>query len=504
LFIYNILLAICSKLELSRLSRKYIDFLNEASSRYSDLLWYSTFLASKHRFYSGTKELQHLIFSGESSYRQKTPSKISRLAKSFLLLIKISIKKSLLCFSTLPNRSKNYESLIKTMSYSSSFEGDFFEDPFLGELSKKITQEQSSFIIVDHLGPFFRDYKKIRSFEGVFHFYQFLKWRDILIISLSILKKAFYKTKKYEDKSAQFIEDNFSNEIISHWSIFHLLYYKAFLNIFDSYKFSHLYSTYENNNWEKMMMLAKRECNSSFKVIAHQHVPISESALNYFPGTRELELLPDYIVTTGDIPRDILSSNIEADTTRFKEGCGLRFKKTSQSTANKDKIVLAALDGTEEAKVVLLFLYQNKDYLEQQGYAVIVRYHPIFGHKKMKPYLPFEIEKDTLWKISSVGLKEDLERSSIVSYWGSTVGFEALGNNKPIICVRGESEFLSNDPLWGIRYHKWHVTENDPIESIISEFEKGESYWPYHSDHFDLSLYFKDVSKENLENFFVK
>ena len=81
---------------------------------------------------------------------------------------------------------------------------------------------------------------------------------------------------------------------------------------------------------------------------------------------------------------------------------------------------------------------------------------------------------------------------------------EAIGNDTPAFCVRGDRDFMSNDPLWGIDYLKWSVKESDNIEPILSQLEKGREFWPEVSQPFNINDYFYPVTEERLEKLILR
>lgn len=490
-------------MKVSSFSQEVISFLDERSEQYPSILWWATLLSSKHRFYSGTKKLQRFLSSG--NYEKPEGIRPLLFLQSLKLIFLAVVKKTALLGKSKPSKSKSYYSIVKTLSYSNSFKPDGFEDPFLKELTSYLSEEKEVFILYEHLGPFFKDLSKIRKCSSIFNIYQFLNYSDALSVLIILIKNLFRKKRETKSEKDQFIENNFQVEIIAPWVCHHLLLYRAFKNILSEYKTSYIHTTYENGNWEKMLVLARNSSGRDVEIISHQHVPISEAALNYFPGKEEFKIVcPNYIVTTGQIPKELILKNSDYREKNIIVGCGLRFSTgIKRSQESREKVILAALDGTGEAGAVLEYLNTNKDLIKEQGFKVMVRFHPIFNESKMGPFLSFKLEENIDWEISRTSLKQDLEKANIVAYWGSTVGFEALANNIPVVCVRGKKDLLSNDPLWGVSYHKWEVGEGDSILSILTDFKKGQEYWPHHSNQFHINHYFEEVNKVNIGKFIV-
>tara|TARA_R110000868_G_scaffold153644_10_gene379183 strand:+ start:14991 stop:16484 length:1494 start_codon:yes stop_codon:yes gene_type:complete len=495
-------------MELSEFSRKYIEILDNASLKYDRLLWWSTLLGARNRFYDPTLELQKLILDpalGETSRKQPTfLRRLARLSDSVCLLLLALFKKMLLVGKSIPVADTEYYTIVKTHSYDHSFKNGQFIDPFLGALTEKIQSEKQAIVITEHLGHYFKSLPKIRTVNNVFNIYQFLKAKDLLWVLGIMLKNFFKRPQSSNNNILQLVDDNFRLEICSKWVAHNLILYRAFRNIFNSYQSKYIHTLYENTNWEKVLIWAKNGSSSTAKVIAHQHVPISESALNYFPGASEAKLVsPDFIITTGETPAMILRRNLPISGDRIKVGCGIRFhSREILKSSTSVKAILAALDGTSNARPVLNFLYENRKTIASHGWTVIVRFHPIFDLSQMKNFIKFDLCRDTNWEVSTKDLSSDLARSSLLAYWGSTVSFEAVSCGLPVVCVKGLSEILSNDPLWGVECLKWSVSEADDIDSILSHLESYDHAKNQRNSNPDLSQYFEEMTDQTLTRFF--
>ncbi len=197
-------------MELSEFSKKYIETLDRSSARYNQDIWWATFLGSRHRFYSGTYLfLQILKGKNISPAPNFFSHRFKLFFRSILLLLLAGIKKLLLTGKLTPDSSIKFDAFIKSKSYTHSYSASGFIDPFLGELNTKIKNELTSFTVVEHLGPFFKDLKIIRQQRDVFNIYQFLNYGDLVKIGFILFGNLFRKKINHDDPINAFIESNF-------------------------------------------------------------------------------------------------------------------------------------------------------------------------------------------------------------------------------------------------------------------------------------------------------
>ena len=82
-----------------------------------------------------------------------------------------------------------------------------------------------------------------------------------------------------------------------------------------------------------------------------------------------------------------------------------------------------------------------------------IRFHPILPLKKIERKIHFELDKLTRILISenNSSIFDDLTKSDVVIYWGTTVALEALRMGIPLIHYQ-MGNFISYDPLFECNY----------------------------------------------------
>ena len=112
-------------------------------------------------------------------------------------------------------------------------------------------------------------------------------------------------------------------------------------------------------------------------------------------------------------------------------------------------------------------------------------------------------------KLSNVALSinpyliDDLRKTDICIYWGSTVSLEALNMGIPLIHYEIESS-LSYDPLFQSNYFKWIVTHNDSLPEVIKNImslSDKEYFLQANLAKGYINRYFYPVSEEYMSKF---
>ena len=436
-----------------QLINKYLEALEKELPKYSVQDWYKTFLGNKHRFYSGTKSLLLKLEGKESHFLPKSKLKLFFESYIFLLsfgkrlfLIKRKEKAAKLILSSLAGVN-----ILKTFSYDRCFKNAKFIDPILGELQYFLKSKGQQVIILhENEGSFKKYYEHEVNETIIINIFAFVTWRDYFLqyfqLNINLLKYIFKSNIKYSESISDFIHQNFLEESLSPQFYHHAFHYSAFKSLLKQKNIEKIYSTFENNAWEKMLLFAKRDIGSSCHIISHQHVPIAPCALNYYLLNNESEILPDRIVTIGKASMSfLLSLNYPESTVRV--GCALRLKLTKHElTIMPNRTSLVALDGTHQASVVLNTIMKFSDFFTSLNWNFIVRFHPAYGTESMAPYLSNKLDSFNIFRISNSSLEEDIKKVDSVFYWGSTVAFEALYSGRAVLHIPG-NEVLSNDPI---------------------------------------------------------
>lgn len=498
---------------LDELSLKYIDFLSQVSKNYDPLLWNASLLGTKNRFLENTKVLLRVL-AGDSQIDIKPLPFSERLwlaIKSFKTLTNTYLK-SVFAYYYYYKKISQLQglkdvSILKTFSYK-SWKNESYNDRFLGQLGHHLLSRKKNVVTVfESIG--IESYKnfydeELRTVNLLF----FFSLSDYLGLTIQLIKNLFWVRENNNNIAEELVAINFQEEIVSPAFIHYLVLYFCFKRMFQTLDVKEVFGTFENNCWEKMLIIAKNDYSSDSKVYLHQHVPISKSAINYFSHEDEyFSNGPDHIFTTGEAPKKLLSHWYSFKGDIVKVGCALRYKyifdqlpiEPKEETLNK--VILAALDGVPMAHIVLEFLNRNREYINSLGIKVVVRFHPIYGIDKINKYTTFDIRERDEWIISNLSLREDLERASFLFYYGSTVSIEALVRGIPIVSIRDEKELLSNDPLWGISTYKYEIDFRDSIAGLLQDMMELKVDLRVAEDL--VREEFLEPNEENLENFVI-
>ncbi len=265
--------------------------------------------------------------------------------------------------------------------------------------------------------------------------------------------------------------------------------------------------TYENNPWEKMCLLALRQFAPYTKVIGYQHTVTPQASVNMFISAQEEAVIPkpDCVLTVGSATKHIIERYTQISSLPVKAACALRYENLWQLAPlprTKTFQVLLALDGIVEVSSMVNYVIDQL--YGKCKYKIIIRTHPVLpvhliAHKLIRKLseLPF-IEVS-----SGYTPMQDIERTDMTIYWGSTVALESLWVGKPVINFDRQTLF-SYDPLFDCSFLKWTVNSRHnlvevfeeiyafPHQSFLADRQKAHEY---------LQEYFYPVSPVNLAPF---
>tara|TARA_B100001971_G_C18168775_1_gene525827 strand:- start:179 stop:1054 length:876 start_codon:yes stop_codon:yes gene_type:complete len=270
-------------------------------------------------------------------------------------------------------------------------------------------------------------------------------------------------------------------------------------------------STYENNPWEKMSIMALREFSQQTLIIGYQHTIVAQAFVSSFISHYEKDImpLPDKIFTVGEITKNILEEYGEYDNNYIESSCSLRyeyFNNVSMISRKSKGNILLVLDGVPEiSRMVNYVVGELKDNLK---YQLKIRPHPVLPLKKFLDRLDYN-----LYKISNVSVSEntsvidDLSSTDIVIYWGSSVALEAIKVGIPVIYYNNNMEsFLCYDPLFQFDHFKWEVDNNDSLANKIEEIYSmsDENFNKEKQEAMKyINRYFHPVTEDCLRKFIV-
>jgi len=412
--------------------------------------------------------------------------------------------------------------LIKSFVYPDSFKDNgSYQDPFFGELADYLTEELSGKAKVMTIALGFANkqdcYKRMRNLRKskVIPLESMLSCgdvvKDLCHLSWELILKPF-KVKGSIEFLGYDIADLMRELLASEgWRIpyFHYLHRAIGERLARNYNIITCALTYEGNPWERAFIVGIKRGSPNTRIIGYQHSVIPQVAVNMFQSYRELKKipLPDVLLTTGEVPADILQEHGAFPKERVKISCALRYhyldkikKQPRHRMSGHGKIrVLVALCGV--VKTLPLLRYAIDQACSFQHIDLLIRTHPVLPFDQLQVLIGDVRSIPSNIKISHGStVMEDVLSCDAVIYWGSSVALEAIRLGKPVIHFN-QGDFLSYDPLFDLKDFKWIVNPRDDILNVLehinnlsdNEFEelrdKAQSY---------VIAYHNPVSKEAL------
>lgn len=543
-----------------RFFRNYIDLIGKIGQRYNSVYWWATITASKNRFTNTIIPLLHQLNIIEDlvehmPYKKliiiNPPEALTRaikkllknkgiewvtfetkrtvlhryvisnlrfLARAFLFVLRMGYKRyysrKILgkVFESKINKGIPYY-VIKTFIYNKSFDDKGgYNDSFFGVLPEYIGRRKDLIIIANILGDYRECTRKIKEnkdfiiipIEFLFSYYE---------IVLTAIKVLLNRVKLKEEATffAKDVSDIVNAELFLYyedtWILYDFLHYYAIKNLARRVSVDTFLLTYENTPWEKMCVMALRKYSPESKIIGYQHNVIPLAAANMFISKFEKDIIPipDKIITTGEFTRHILQRYGSMDKEKIVTGCALRYENLFHIKVKKRSflrtILVALLGVPEESKMVNYIVSEMKD---NASFKVIIRPHPALPYEMIEDKILYDLKDFPFFSLSNgSSLEDEIDKSDVVIYSGSTVGVEALMMGKPIIHFDAGHVF-SFDPLFECKDFKWTVTESESLlkaieliyrlsdEEFYSLQKKGRDY---------VEDYFHSISDKELEKF---
>lgn len=546
-----------------RFLKDYIDFIGALSREHHDRMWWATEMSSKHRFNSKLSHLVeqflviaeamthecygHLVvvgalwssvpslknMEGENleiivkgyGCQKKYVFAIVGFAKRFLsslfhmVLLYLKGVYARWCLKGILGKrldsGKKYYA-VKSFVYNSSFpETGTYKDAFFGSLPEYLGGKRDVFVLAIILGHYRQCIKKVRECRNItvvpLEFFSSLaglgkQWWEIN--SFRVKFKGALPFRGYD------IRDLVNGELVrTFYKIQPLQFYhdSCMRKLLRSVSIETFLMTYENTPWEKMCMMAIRQQPCPAVILGYQHNVVPQAAVNLFPSRTDEDIIPgpDRVLTVGTVTKEMIEKYRTSSKVPVESACALRFEylknvSLSARPRGKSKRILLVLEGIFDVyQMVNYVLTQLKgnDFLE-----VTIRTHPVLPLKCFRHKLKVDSKTLSSVKFSShTPLKNDIEWTDVVIYWGSTVALEALWAGKPVIHFDMGS-VLSYDPLFECSHLKWVVSQGDSLILKIKEIDalNDEIFKSQQAKARDyLQRYFSPSSPEALEKFNV-
>lgn len=208
---------------------------------------------------------------------------------------------------------------------------------------------------------------------------------------------------------------------------------------------------YENKTWERALCWQAKRSLPNTKLVGYSPTPVSKLWLNFFlaPGEAGVAPLPDRVVTVGELPGRVLSSDGYGPDS-IKVGGALRMQdlealgnRTKPNPLEQEPMVLVAPTlGLEEAAELSYMAAQLFE--EDEGVRVVLKFHPMMATHEVsgsiEAPLPSHVE------LSDEPIGDLILKSSLMIYSSSSVCIDALALEVPVVNLRPQFN-ISLDPL---------------------------------------------------------
>ena len=235
--------------------------------------------------------------------------------------------------------------------------------------------------------------------------------------------------------------------------------------------------TYENIFWERAIDIPMYQLNRRDDLYGYVHSAILESHLTYYTDSIDFHRrpMPSRILCTGKNAVRKLKSlgqypNSMLVSTSAIRGTNLPNLPLVNKKISNIKTVLVLLEGVAEmlsfVKVILIVSKMNP------SLKFRIRSHPIMplSHKVFESirneFLISEIEES-----KGFSLEDDLSRSDVVVYKGTTAVFTAAYMGIPIIHYK-DNWWLNDDPLSDIKFLKQSFSRPEEFLTKVNYFKK--------------------------------
>jgi len=445
------------------------------------------------RDYAKLKEVKVRI---TKQFISKVKNKISGIRKTWIYLVR-SMLSSVLNLVRSNNAFNSHSKiddnkpvfLIKSFIFSKSLtEKDHYKDQFFGNiqpfLEKELDKEDQIVTVVQGFVERYLCYKKLQDVSNeIIPVEYFLRLNDTLLAGASIFwywvtgairipNVVLFFGYNITSMLRELVSSNGKTILFGDY-----LYFYLARRLAKSYKLKACLMTYEGNHWERMFIMGLRSVYPELKIIGYQHSVIPQSAAGVFISKHELNIIPhpNQIITTGIKTANILKQYSYFPADSIKSGCALRYEylynmDALQRARDNPIVILVALEGVVEASSLLD--YAMKQAVILSNVKFIVRAHPVIPLELLMKLIKMRREDmpKNMEESHSIEVLDDLKKSDVVLYWGSTISVEALMMGKPLICFnRGDA--LSYDPLYKFNSFKWSVDSNMNLADIIKEIQ---------------------------------
>lgn len=543
--------------------QSYIDLMGKLGAEHDSIYWWSTFTASKNRFASRLCFNLFLFSSVISKLRTdpkhdlliiNPPKEICSSLKQYCAANSIGFKllhNRLSCIIDIPKyygkqmvsnafstvrlwrnmhiakkyfkkrftievRTKNKCYVLRSWFYSNSITAkNEYNDSFFGKLPGHLVQKGKNLIVIAGIIGNYKSIAKAIAANNDYTIFPqefFLRYRDPIRAVVNIYTHKItlkgdidFEGLDVSDIIKSSIKQDFGNAGILENYIYYF-WMKRLVATIDVDTFT---TTCENNPWERMCIMALRRHSPGTTILGYQHTVVPQASANMFISKYEKDIvpMPDKILTVGVANKRIMERYGAYDSGEIEEACALRFEylfNIQTRPRSRSNRILVALEGVFD--VYHMVNYTVKELKESSDYKIKIRPHPALPLERISHLLDDDIVSHPYPHMSisqNTTLKEDLEESDMVIYWGSTVAIEALMMGKPLIHF-DSGDILSYDPLFECPHLKWIVDKNSNLPKTIEKiYTLSDEEYHFRLDHAReyLESYLCPNTEEGLDKF---
>ena len=539
--------------------REYIDLVGRTGKKCNSPLWHSTFIASKNKFVSRLfqdlfiylsvidvleqkRSTDLIIFNPPSviipplqDYCRKngidlvgSPSKFedaitifrescraifTRIRFVIRVWGKILVSRYHFAYRIRCTVKKNADYyILRSTFYERTISGNNYHDSFFGALPDFLARKKDVLILAGSIGNYLAVASKIAAEKKHLivteeYFLSFLDPLRTIVYIMGHPIRIPANTVFFDKDVTQILQARIDED--------------CRFNIYDQFAFSYLIrnlvsvihpevftTTFENNPWEKVIFRTLRGISPDTLIIGYQHAALSKSSLNMILSDEEKGVtpVPDRVITIGEITRDFIIRIGGYDPVIVREGCGLRFShlfNTKKNVQTRHNVILITPEGIlSESVKIANFVHRALN--DRKDVHIILRPHPALPFTEFCNYLDFDVTASSNFSLSkNESVSDDLLKSDIVIYRGSTIALEALKMGIPVIYL-DLSDIISVNPLFDTGGLSWVAGTEKELEDVITmiydmsvdEYNEREAL----SQAF-INRYITEISDENMSVF---
>lgn len=306
-------------------------------------------------------------------------------------------------------------------------EGEY-NDPYFPGIEKFVSQQSTVLLLPYYVNPsFFSRLKKTGKALVGMPYYSSIK---IILQSLPVVYRINFNPL-FKGVDLKYL---WTNEILRENCGSHLCQqlhdFKCWEMFFQDHKGKVLYP-YENQPWEKVMIMAASKRAKTVEFIGYQHSAIGKILFNYHTTPREISIMPrpDTIVANSAPNFQFLNNMYKDCGVKVLDGGALRYAEPPDLKTDCDypkRLGVFLPNDIRQSCELFTDVINNK----QSGFEFLIKYHPDLP-------LDFKINKSNV----RIFLKSARELYGIVSgvvYCSSTVGLEAYSCGIPVFRFQGQ------------------------------------------------------------------